>query len=463
METRLTRRKLITAGTKAGASLGIAKTLGTWVAARPSPARAAAKAVVLGFWVIPFWKGRTGKESGGKESDYYDWQIAEFRKQYPNVTIKVEFIPSTFEGWAKFDTAVAAGSPPDVMWGQTGNQWKYAPQGAIESFDAFMPQEVKSDLLGSLASMITYADGKTYIWPYGVAVAGGIFVNMDLAKKFNATSLVPLNTKERSWTVDQFLKLAQACTQGSGSSQVYGVAMMTDWTYQMNQFLYGFGADLYNKFQTKMIANSPEGVEGLQWLVDLEHKHKVAAPGTAGRENSEALRLFQEQKIAILPSQPYYITAFRSAPDLKPPFSWTFLQPPHKEGKKMGAEANVHGYLVAKQRDPDKREMAMRFVQFLTRPEALEIAAWAQGVVPPRKSMLKILAGDPDRYVEGLIGVDAKPWGRLYSEIGPKVWTPMYDSAFSLKKTPKQALDDGVTAADAIISDAAAKYKWPVK
>ena len=62
-----------------------------------------------------------------------------------------------------------------------------------------------------------------------------------------------------------------------------------------------------------------------------------------------------------------------------------------------------------------------------------------------------------------MIGADAKPWGRLYSEIGPKVWTPMYDAAFSLKKTPKQALDDAVAAGDRIIGDAAAKYKWPVK
>jgi hypothetical protein len=39
----------------------------------------------------------------------------------------------------------------------------------------------------------------------------------------------------------------------------------------------------------------------------------------------------------------------------------------------------------------------------------------------------------------------------------------MYDAAFSLKKTPKQALDDAVAAGNRIIGDAAAKYKWPVK
>jgi ABC-type glycerol-3-phosphate transport system substrate-binding protein len=348
------------------------------------------------------------------------------------------------------------------MWGQTGNQWKYAPQDAIEPFDSHMPSRVMKDFLPSLHDMITYVDGKTYLWPYGLAVAGGVFINTDLAKRFRASGLVP-RTRDRAWTTDQFLALAKAMSQGSGSSQVYGTAFMTDWSYQVNQFLYGFGANIYNQTQTKMVANSPQGVRGLQWLVDLEHKENVVAPGSAGRQNSQVLQLFAQQKIGIYPSQPYYITAFRSAPDLKPSFKWTFVQPPHAAGKAMGAEANVHGYIVSKQDDKDKLELAMRFVQFLTRPEALSILAWGQGVVPPRNSMLKILAHDDDRHVEGIIARTAKPWGRLYSVIGPKVWTPMYDAAFSEQKTPKEALDDATSGGNDIISQYAKKYNWPTK
>jgi hypothetical protein len=37
----------------------------------------------------------------------------------------------------------------------------------------------------------------------------------------------------------------------------------------------------------------------------------------------------------------------------------------------------------------------------------------------------------------------------------------MYDSAFSRQKSPKQALDDAVTAANQIIADNALKYHWP--
>jgi len=127
------------------------------------------------------------------------------------------------------------------------------------------------------------------------------------------------------------------------------------------QFFYGFGAELYNKYQTKMLLNSPEGVECMQWLVDLEHKHGWLAPGTAGRTNDVALRLFQEQKVATYPSQPYYVTAFKLQPELKPSFEWYYCQPPHKEGKEIGAEGNIHGLCVAKQKDKDKLAIAMKF------------------------------------------------------------------------------------------------------
>lgn len=455
--TALNRRRFLGLAGGTGAGLALAACGGSSATSSSKPG----SKVNLTFWTISFFNGRTGTEKNGKPGDYYNWQIEQFQKVHPNVSIDVTFIPSTFDGWAKFDTAVASGNAPDVMWGQAGNQWKYAPSGAIEAFNGRMPQAAFSDILPTLSSMTNYVDGKTYLWPYGVAVAGGVFINTDIAKAAGVQNLIP-QSKTRDWTTDGFLALAKATTRTTGGSTVYGTALMTDWSYQLNQFLYGFGANIYNPNQTAMVANSPTGVAGLQWLVDLEHKYKVAVPGSAGRTNSEVLQMFLQQKIAIYPAQPYYITAFRGAPDFKTNFNWAFVEPPHITGQQMGAEANVHGYIVAKQADSYKLQMAMEFVKFLTRPAALRILAAGQGLVPPVKSMLATWAGsDPDFYVEALLAQAAKPWGRLYSTLGPKVWTPMYDSAFSQQKTPKQALDDAVSAGDAMINQAAQMYGWP--
>jgi ABC-type glycerol-3-phosphate transport system substrate-binding protein len=450
---------------------GVGSTLAPhWVAsavsARTSPVHSTArfqqKAVDLAFWVIPYWKGKTGKEADGKESDYYDWQIEEFKKKFPNVTIKPTFIPSTFEGWAKFDAAVASGNAPDVMWGQAGNQWKYAPQEAVEAFDDWIDPALKAEMLTPIKNLCGYVDGKIYLWPYGLAVAGGVFANRSLFDKFKATDLLPKD-KERSWTTAQYEKALAATTGTLDGQKIYGTAYMTDWSYQMTQFLYGFGADVYNEFQTKMVMNSPEGAKALQWLVDTENKNNWSVPTTPGRTQETCMRLFMEQKFAILPSQPYYITAFRNQPDLKPGFDWVFCQPPHEEGKQAAAEANAHGYLVSKQSDKDKLAVCMEFVKHLTRPEALEIASNGQGLVPPTKTATKILEGDTERYVEGVLGANAKPWGRLYGELGPKVLTPLWDSAFGKTKTVQQALDDAVAAGNKIIDETAKTLGWPTK
>jgi ABC-type glycerol-3-phosphate transport system substrate-binding protein len=429
--------------------------------AKPTTVPLKNKAVDLTFWTIPYWKGRTGKEEGGKETDYYTWKIEEFNQEYPNVSIKVEFVPSSFEGFAKFDTAVASGNPPDVMWGQSGNHWKYAPQDAIEPFDDWMDPEAISDLLEPAKDICSYVDGKIYLWPYGMALAGGMFVNSEIFEKFGASDLLP-SGKERGWTTTEFEKALEATTGEIDGQEIYGMALMTDWYYQPMQFFYGFGANLYNPYQTKMLINSPEGVECMQWLVDLEHKQGWMLPGTAGRTNDNVLRLFQEQKIAVYPSQPYYITAFRLQPELKPSCEWVFCQPPHKEDKEIGAEANIHGYLLARQEDKDKLAIAVEFVKHLTKPENLEIAAWGQGVVPPRKSMMNILEGDEDRYVEGILAAHAVPFSRLYGEIAPKAITPGLDAAFAQTKTPQEALDGMAEAGNKILKETAEQYGWPM-
>jgi len=420
------------------------------------------KAVDLSFWITPYWKGKTGREEEGKETDYYTWKIEEFNKDYPNVSIKVEFTPSTSEGVAKYDTAVAAGNPPDVMHGQSGSHWRYAPQDAIEPFDEWMDPDVISDLIGPAEDVCKYVDGKIYLWPYGMALTGGVFVNRGLFEKAGALDLLPA-TKERDWTVTEFEKAMEAVTGEIDGQQVYGTVLMTDWYYQPMQFFYGFGANLYNEYQTKMIINSPEGVECMQWLVDLEHKHGWMIPGTAGRTNDVALRLFQEQKVATYPSQPYYVTAFQLQPELKPDFEWYYCQPPHKEGKEIGAEGNIHGFCVAKQDDKDKLAIAMKFVEHLTKPENLEIACWGQGVVPPRKSVLPILEEDPERYVESILAQHLKPFSRLYAEVAPKAITPAWDAAFALEKSPQEALDWMVESANKILRETAEQYGWPLE
>jgi multiple sugar transport system substrate-binding protein len=411
--------------------------------------------VALTLWATSYWKGRTGTEANGKSSDYYDWEISRFRETHPNVTIEYTETPSTPEGGAKYDTAVAAGHPPDVMYANADSQWKWVPQGGLEPIESYIASDFLSDWVPAASQMSKYPDGHQYLWPTEIAVGGGVFVNLDLAKKFGADTLVPPDP-DRAWTPDQFLDFVTKCTH----PPVFGTALMTDWVYQVNQFLYGFGASFWNELGTKVIVNSDEGVTGLQYLVDLQNVHKVVPPGTPGRTNDQVLRMFRQQEIAVYPSQPYYVTAFRSQPEFKTNFKWSFVQPPALTGK-MRAEANLGGFFVAKQTDPAKRDAAMAFAAQMCSPESLTIRTNIQGVIASRLSLQSLVASDPDRHVEALIAATAAPFGRLYTEVQTKFWTPNLDAAFAGTKSIRQALDDTAAGGNKLLAEAAAEFNWP--
>ena len=82
--------------------------------------------------------------------------------------------------------------------------------------------------------------------------------------------------------------------------------------------------------------------------------------------------------------------------------------------------------------------------------------------MPPRKSLLGILEGDKDRYIEGILAAHAKPFSRLYGELIPKAVTPAWDSAFALKMSPQEALDWMVEEGDKILRATAEQYGWPI-
>jgi multiple sugar transport system substrate-binding protein len=455
MDSVLSRRRLLQRTAATG--LGLAVGAGVTSLARAPRARGAdGEPVSLSLWSPSYWKGRTGTEADGRSTDYYEWEIARFQETHPNVTITYTETPSTTEGAAKYDTAVASGNAPDIMYLVSDKQWTYAPQDALEPIEPYLDAAFVDDWLPAAQNMTAYPDGHQYHWPACMAVAGGVFVNLDLADRFGATELVP-SDPDRAWTPETFRDFVVACTKEG----VYGTAFMTDWVYQVNQFFFGFGANFYDEFETKVLINSEEGVAALQFLVDLQNVQQAAVPGTAGRTNDVVLRMFRQQEIAVYPSQPYYITAFRSQPEFQTDFRWTFVQPPAQEGK-MAAEANLQGFFVAKQSDPAKRDAAMAFCAQMCSPESLEIRTNAQGVIAARESLLSILEGDPDRYVEGLIAANAQPFGRLYGEIQSKVWTPNLDAAFSGAKTVRQALDDTAADSNELIAEAGEEFGWPM-
>lgn len=257
--------------------------------------------------------------------NYFEWSLEKWNEIEPNVEVQLEYLPHDQSWFAKLDASLVAGTPPDVVQGPVSEAAKYIPLGALSPINDYISPEIASDLHQAVVAEASF-DDKQYLWPWRLSFGGGIAIAAGMWEANGVGDLLP-SGETRRWLMDDFLEAAKANTQGD----VYGTVLCTDIHYQITQFMFGFGARLFNEDETEVILNSPEGVEGLQWLIDLEKTHKVAVPGTAIRKAQEAGQIFVEGKAATFPSQ----GSGKMPPEFveRPEAKWFWAPPPNVPGK----------------------------------------------------------------------------------------------------------------------------------
>lgn len=409
----------------------------------------------LKWWVFPQWSGITGTEKNGTAEDWPRLKIREFEKAHPGVKIDLEVL--TWQGGSqKLDLAVLSKTYPDICYLAAVNVRKYADQGVLEPIDAYLTEFDREDIHPNVMELCRYRND-TYLWPW-LCNALVMAVNVDVFKERGIEHLIP-RPPERSWTYDQFLEAAKACTfdrNGDGKTDVYGYALYgipTSVEYQMLTLVQGFGARVYSQDGSKFTLNSPEGVRGMQFLMDLLDKHKVVPPGPAGMQIGQVGQMFMNQKVAMISTASGMIKVIKLSAERGefPLFDAILVQPPHLPGKKPTSLLSVGGYVVFKQEDERRRSAVMEFARFLTNAEngrALAIA----GQLPARKSAGNIYPGDLDMgVVAGLLPVAREYFTAAGPELG-QVLNGIYQEIFTHARTPEQALAAAEKRANEIIT-----------
>lgn len=450
------RQFMLLAGSVAGGAL-LAACAAPAPAAQPSTGEggeaAAAAPVTVTHWVystLPLDRDTlTSVPADETENvvNYFDLNLEQFNEIEPNTEVQLEYLPHDESWFAKIDSSLVAGTPPDVVQGPVSEAAKYIPLGALSPINEYMSDEIKNDLHPAIVAEASF-DGQQYLWPWRLSFGGGIAINGGMWDANGVGDLLPTG-ETRRWLMDTFLEAAKANTK----EDVYGTVLCTDIHYQTTQFMYGFGARLFNEDETEVILNSPEGVEGLQWLLDLEHVHKVAVPGTAIRKAQEAGQLFTEGKAATFPSQ----GSGKTPPEFadRPEFNWYWAPPPNVPGKEPAVMTNIHGHYVFQQKDADRTAAAHRWTEFLVRPESLALSLEAFGM-PPALTSLWSEVEDENMKV-GLTFTDMmSTLGRRASaaaitfSLAPR----MLEAAFSGQLTAKEALDQFAEEGNALIQEA---------
>jgi multiple sugar transport system substrate-binding protein len=359
-------------------------------------------------------------------------QASAFNKKFPNIQVEMQVSPDYDR---KLDAMLASTAGPDVF--ETSDDWYHlrANNRQLEDLAPYIKKD-KLDLGIFYPIMIkgfTLPNGMIESLPIGMD-AFAMAINVDLFKKAG------LKIPTGNWTWSEALADAQKLTAGTGTDKVFG--MSDHWMYgQIAAYLYG-GAYMSTDYKT-VLADKPETIKGVQFLVDLIYKFKVMPDPNESKGLSSEQRFFSG-KSGMMPINNWDIDNFES--NIGSKFNWIIVKMPTMDENKTATSWYItEGYgMWSKSKNKDA---AWQFIKWATTdPEAQKIAARA--AIPSVKTSAKdfLSMGTPNNlnlqvYLDTIDIVRLSPFGGIFGQLGDefyRAWdeinTKRVDTAVAMKK-----------------------------
>ena len=232
--------------------------------------------------------------------------------------IDVEFIGLAWDPyWQRILTSFAGGDPVDMFRMEFWKAHAYASRGVLLCLDDYFQGDGVDpvNLFHHIQEQCVY-DGKWYGTPRGATGNHVIYYNRDM---FDEAGIEwPEYTP--NWTWDEFLEIARELTHVTGDVQtdVWGFdssKITEDWNGGQ-EFVWGRDAKLFDDEYKKSLINTPEAIEGLQYLADMRNVHGVAPyPAQLPAEMGDA---FLVQKVAMNHTGGFQINVYKTITD----FDW---------------------------------------------------------------------------------------------------------------------------------------------
>lgn len=323
------------------------------VAASVTPAVVSAEEeVTITYWNFPNFT--SDKEFPASE-DYDAALIAAFEEKYPHINVEYQKLDFT-DGPAKIETALQSQTNPDVIYDAPGRIIDWASKGYLAPFT-----DVDTSTLIEAAVKASSFEDELYLYPQGIAPFL-MAVNVGLTDELGVTDLLPLDSEDRNWTVDEFQAFLEAVNDAEGDTiptVVYSKSQAGD--QGPRAFVSNlFGSWITNDEVTEYIINNEAGVKALEWIKE-QAPTGILGQGAA-LEAKDALEYFKSGKAALTILASPGLAAQWEDLDFK------FLPFPNVD-KAPKYEYLVAGPAVFDNGDDAKIEAAQLFVDFMINDE----------------------------------------------------------------------------------------------
>lgn len=304
-----------------------------------------------------------------------DQLIKQFEAANPGIKVKHTHVPYD-DFRVKIAAAIPAGQGPDVVQLFYGWLQDYLKAGLLQPLPAsdFSAIEIEKEFFPIVQQM--KVDGKYYALPTAVRSLA-LFWNKSLFREAG------LDPNKPPATLDELVKYAQALTKRSGSGDLLQAGLTIDMGGQDHHWLREvlirqYGGVPYSADRKTVAYNTDAGVAATQWYVDLFSKQKVGQIGfltdgvTAFRSGKAGMTIDGSFRLGALDNQKgldYGVAELPARGNVKSNFASYWVN---------GITTKATGA---------KLDASVKFLKFLTTPEAMELWMNTVGELPARRSV----------------------------------------------------------------------------
>lgn len=378
----------------------------------------------LQYWVLGYLPN--GGNATGK---LMDAAVANFTKANPDIKAEVTGYTGDQAGFTKLTQAVQGGSSVDLFRLPSDILPLLVQDNLVAPIDTFLTADDKGDMITSVLDS-TRINGKAYAWPLWVPPVG-MYLNLDIFKEKG------VDPPKMPWTYEQFVDTAKKLTfQRANGEKVYGYTggidpgLVNTWPFILNDGSLPLSTD-----NTKYTFNTPEGISGLQKLVDLAQTHKVTPPDFGSQSVDDIATSFSDKKLVAMYSEPSGSSAQYRAKNL----NFDVVAMPTGKTGKSGSAGGIGLISVAATKDTAKLQAAMDLGRYLTSAQVGQdvpgfyLAPSARKSVKVADPINKFDPFVPNCYITPIIA----DWPQIRTIIHPNIQNAVFG-----KVTAEQAMNN---------------------
>jgi len=306
-----------------------------------------------------------------EELKAYQTLVAAFEKANPNTKVDLINIPDEGDFGTRLNADLAAGTPANVVMLNYREYANFAQKGALEALQPYLDNSklIKADDFYQEAL-------QPYVWKRQVECLPQNISSLAVyynKKLFDAAG-VPY--PKADWTWADFLSAAQALTKAD--KEQFGVGVDPA-LIRLAPFIWQNGGELVaSPKATRLLFDSLEAREAIQWFTDLQVSQHVVPDATAEKGEDSQSR-FVNGRLGMYLNSRKVVPTFRTITD----FDWDVA--PLPTGKSQATILHSDGYcMTAAAKDKDA---AWKFIEFANSPEGQKIIASTGRTVPSLKSV----------------------------------------------------------------------------